>query len=985
MSARRLLAVPFLVGIVALLASAGAPASTPSSSSVTVPTSVGTTVRDTPAWTGTAPAGTNTSSDCTPPAATAPTDEHTIAVTVPAGVYNTLDATFKFNITWTPPADPTAADLILTVVAPDGQDIASSDGGSPTETVSAVNLPAGNYKMVICGFVNAAPQTYQGKVEITTATKEPSLASAPTQGLAFSAAVAADNQRDESEPLIEIDKAGNMYGCGPTGSSQAADYHQVSLDGGDQFHLIGVPPRGQAAGGGGGDCAMATGPTAVGGTFPYAYAGLGPLTGFATAVSPDLGHRIATAGGDAEGGVTNEGGVADRQWSTFLDDNNTVLMIYNQQAPRNTVVIKSTNGGLTFATTDAKKGARNPRFPGPIRYIPPSAGYPNGIAYFAWDRAGSDGDHINLSISQNRGATWTDCLAAVAAGNTGLFPVADHDNAGHIYVGYNEQARFHTYVVSLTAARVRNCNESVDATSELPTTNPGFSAPVQADRDAVRTTVFPWIVAGGAPGRVAVEFVGTETDGNPNSGAFKASWDIYVSQSLNMLDAGATFAQVKVTTHPMHYDSICLNGLGCDLAVPPGDRSLADFFAIDVQPGANGKLAVIFDRANKKPDESSGHVASPMVAVQIGGPTNGGGSLTPPASRAVVRSSSTDPSGDALSSWSAVAPLTLPPAPTTTNEPAADFLSLSIGPELDLATNAEVANGGFTATIKVADLSTSSLQNTMARTQSQSLLWVLRFTNGYQDAAASARWNPVDGFTFGFNDYSTGTTPCASPAGSGEKCLLYPGGTAIAGDVNQGSGTIRLSVPRSLLRTLTGSTGAGQRPSEVPATVGSRLYDATMFSLGNTNSATQNVQSFLYPFDNTPSMDFLVPGAVTADLSLTKSDSPDPVKGGQNLSYTIVVTNNGPSTATGVVMTDQLPKNAGFASATTTTGSCAAKPDKSGVTCNIGDLANGASATIKIVVKSPTTGPISNTAGVTATSTDPNSPKTSDTETTTVR
>jgi len=829
-----------------------------------VPTSAGVTVRDDPPWGGTAAPGTNPNSDCTPAAATSPTDEHVISLTVPAGVYTTLDATFKFNITWTPPADPTAADLILTVVGPDGQDIASSDGGSPSETVTAVNLPAGNYKMVVCGFANALPQPYDGKLEITTAAKEPSLASAPPQGLAFSAAVAADNQRDESEPLIEIDKDGNMYGCGPTGSSQAADYHQISTDGGDQFHLIGLPPRGQAAAAGGGDCAMATGPSKpAGGNFPYAYAGLGALSGFATAVSPDLGHRIATAGFDAEGGVTNQGGVADRQWNTFLDDDNTVLMIYNQQEPRNTVVIKSTNGGLTFDTLNAKKGARNPRFPGPIRYIQPSTAYPSGVAYFAWDRAGGDGDHINLSISRDRGATWTDCLAAVAPGNTGLFPVADHDNAGNIYVGYNEQARFHTYVVSLTADKIANCNESVDLTSALPTTNPGFSAPVQADRDAVRTTVFPWLVAGGAPGRVAVEFVGTETDGNPNSGAFKASWDIYVSQSLNMLDAGATFAQVKATTHPMHYDSICLNGLGCDLAVPPGDRSLADFFAIDVQPGTNGKLAVIFDRANKKPDEASGHVASPMVAVQIGGPSNGGGTVS--STRPVVRSSSTDPGGDALSSWSAIAVGVLPPAPATTNEPAGDFLSVAVGPEIDLHDNVVRPNGGFTLTMKLADLSQAALTNTVTRTGSQSLLWVWRFTNGLQDAAAAARWNPAQGFSFGFNDYTTGATPCESPAGSGEKCLLYPGDTPLQGDVNQSTGTIRISVPRHLLRALSGGTGPGQRPNEVPAKAGDRLYDGTAFSLGNTLSPIQTVQSFLYPLDNTPSMDFLLPSATAGN------------------------------------------------------------------------------------------------------------------------
>src|SRR6266536_5594892 len=52
----------------------------------------------------------------------------------------------------------------------------------------------------------------------------------------------------------------------------------------------------------------------------------------------------------------------------------------------------------------------------------------------------------------------------------------------------------------------------------------------------------------------------------------------------------------------------------------------------------------------------------------------------------------------------------------------------------------------------------------------------------------------------------------------------------------------------------------------------------------------------------------------TADVALTITDSPDPVAVGANLTYTVTATNNGPGTATGVVVTDPHPSGATFGS-----------------------------------------------------------------------
>jgi uncharacterized repeat protein (TIGR01451 family) len=113
----------------------------------------------------------------------------------------------------------------------------------------------------------------------------------------------------------------------------------------------------------------------------------------------------------------------------------------------------------------------------------------------------------------------------------------------------------------------------------------------------------------------------------------------------------------------------------------------------------------------------------------------------------------------------------------------------------------------------------------------------------------------------------------------------------------------------------------------------------------------------------------------TANLKISKSDSPDPVRIGQNLTYTIGVENLGPSPATGVTVTDNLPRRVDLISATGPAGSCATQGGK--VTCAVGSLNpvgvnyNGAPASVTIVVVPRSTGVIRNTATVKGDQKDP--------------
>jgi uncharacterized repeat protein (TIGR01451 family) len=122
--------------------------------------------------------------------------------------------------------------------------------------------------------------------------------------------------------------------------------------------------------------------------------------------------------------------------------------------------------------------------------------------------------------------------------------------------------------------------------------------------------------------------------------------------------------------------------------------------------------------------------------------------------------------------------------------------------------------------------------------------------------------------------------------------------------------------------------------------------------------------------------------AATADLSIDKTDSPDPVSVGAPLTYVVTVSNAGPDTANGVQVVDDLDSQVDFVSAAASQGTCDQQGKK--VTCALGALAIDGTASVTINVTPKKEGQISNTATVTTTDTDSNSANDTATETTTV-
>jgi uncharacterized repeat protein (TIGR01451 family) len=109
-------------------------------------------------------------------------------------------------------------------------------------------------------------------------------------------------------------------------------------------------------------------------------------------------------------------------------------------------------------------------------------------------------------------------------------------------------------------------------------------------------------------------------------------------------------------------------------------------------------------------------------------------------------------------------------------------------------------------------------------------------------------------------------------------------------------------------------------------------------------------------------------GLSYSDLSITRTDNPNPVIAGTDLTYTITVTNSGPSDATDVLVNESVPIGTSYSSDNTSQGTYS-----SGV-WNLGNLARGISADMTLVVKvnSGATGTITNSASVSGNEIDTN-------------
>jgi uncharacterized repeat protein (TIGR01451 family) len=188
---------------------------------------------------------------------------------------------------------------------------------------------------------------------------------------------------------------------------------------------------------------------------------------------------------------------------------------------------------------------------------------------------------------------------------------------------------------------------------------------------------------------------------------------------------------------------------------------------------------------------------------------------------------------------------------------------------------------------------------------------------------------------------------------------LPTGATYVTATTSQGT----VSVSGGALTAKLGGMAAGTAATITVVAVAARAGKLT--NLASVTGAVVDTD----PVNNTAGISVNV-APIYADVAVAMTGGPNPVIVGNNITYTITVTNDGPNTATGVVLTDPLPAGVTYVSGTASAGTIT--QSGASLTADLGDLGAGGAATIVLVAQATEIGAPSNTATVSSTSTDLN-------------
>jgi hypothetical protein len=394
-------------------------------------------------------------------------------------------------------------------------------------------------------------------------------------------AVSANDNQSAAEPSLRAARDGTLYIAAPTGLGGARVQEQGSGgdliwrsdDGGKTWMYLGNYDP--AAGGGDSDIAPDTEGVLWG-------AGL-TLVNTTVGISTDRGQTFKN---NAVGTLDT---VVDRQWiETYKGEpfaflttgrirDSSVILSRLERVPGDYPVVSKT---VTVSGTQELY-----QWPGEI-----AVDEQNDWVYVSYNTAGDPEDEDAIVVTRSDLAlnqTKRFVVAHTKGDSFDSFTGLDVDLAGNVYVTWTER------LPKGAEGKFGSTNSYVAYSTDE---GRSWSDPVKVN-SKMRTTTFPWLVAG-SDGRVAVAYYGIRHLGpSPEQVADQSrmlpKWRLWVSYSLNADSPSAEWTEVRAVQPFIHLGNVCTSGTGC----ASGTRDLLDFFQIDIDPC--GKLVITYTDNSK--------------------------------------------------------------------------------------------------------------------------------------------------------------------------------------------------------------------------------------------------------------------------------------------------------------------------------------------------------------------------------------------------
>ena len=413
--------------------------------------------------------------------------------------------------------------------------------------------------------------------------------------ITFSNNTLTDFSATSGEPMIRVDKQDNVFISSPFGLSTSVSLLWRSSDGGRSFLPMGTPIiRDSATAPGGGDtdqdvddnnwfyfvdlsgaCVTAAVSTDGGNTFP-----------------PERTNSIVCVSDENPGAAAD-----DRQWVAAIG-NGIAYVTWRNLTGSNFWLFKTTDGGLHWdkgRLVGTVSGGGPLRVDKQVRRVNVNGVEKDAVILYQLFDRGTNLRVFRIMDFMDGSPMKVDDLSIVNPGVsvTNVIPTMAVDRAGNLYATWSQTASS----VWMASSTDRGQTWSPPRRVSPPT--------------LTGTNIMSWIVAGD-PGRVDIVWYRSPIAGNPVDSS--SVWDIYMAQSINVLDATPTFTTVKVSQNAIHRGQICLDGLNCDLAVPMQDRSFLEFPSVTID--SKGAAVITYN-------DNTNQVQGPyvMFAKQVSGPS----------------------------------------------------------------------------------------------------------------------------------------------------------------------------------------------------------------------------------------------------------------------------------------------------------------------------------------------------------------------------